>query len=681
MIAGVTSAVLAIINRVLGLDRIAGLVPTMRPASELLTTFVNPNHSAGFMVLTSLTAVGIALAHQGRRRWAWLGVGAAAGAVVVMTLSRGGIVALVAGLVLFGLLAWRSRARQEEPRALKPIPVIAAVVLPLVALVVSLPRVSREFVGREGEVLGLEEKLSATRDALPMIGEHLWWGIGRGSYVSVYPIYKKSPLQLTFAFPENIGVQLLAEWGVVIGTSALLGLALAVGLRVGRAVKLPLIGALSGVAAVLLHNLVDFSLEIPGMAVPVAAVLGAASTRLVRSVRVSLEQARVAIAFATVPTAILIGLVAAALAAPDVWEDMSDLSAVIDARGPVEATVIERWEPVVAAHPANATLAARLAHLSERVRPPDLTRGVRWANRALYLAPTYADGYLVAGRLLIGAGHRAQGFELLRQAWALSALDRRRHFLQQVIRLARSVDEIRGAVPRRNSELDIPDEAFVAQATHALLHSRGPKKDWAAELIAQVDVPSIPHDRLRLFAVAGLSAGQYEVAERCLAGLVGDESTDPDTVVLHARLSLRRGDRAAAKQVLAGSLSRKPAPLNVVRMALELAIQDADVEDAEALMAQLGSVLAPSAASRAELAGYEADLARALQRPARALAALDRAIELIPQDARLRTKRAEVLSALGRVAEARHDLEFVLARDPDDARARSLLARLHPANP
>ena len=43
---------------------------------------------------------------------------------------------------------------------------------------------------------------------------------------------------------------------------------------------------------------------------------------------------------------------------------------------------------------------------------------------ALLLAPTYADGHLAVGRMLVRSGHREQGFMHMRRGWELASDER-----------------------------------------------------------------------------------------------------------------------------------------------------------------------------------------------------------------------------------------------------------------
>src|SRR5262249_24802598 len=54
--------VASFIHRTLDVDRMLGLLTAMKAPSTLLTTFVNPNHAAAFLVLGALSALGLAVA-------------------------------------------------------------------------------------------------------------------------------------------------------------------------------------------------------------------------------------------------------------------------------------------------------------------------------------------------------------------------------------------------------------------------------------------------------------------------------------------------------------------------------------------------------------------------------------------------------------------------------------------
>src|SRR5205807_961115 len=114
-------------------------------------------------------------------------------------------------------------------------------------------------------------------------------------------------------------------------------------------------------------------------------------------------------------------------------QDLTRLDESIAERAPLDAALA-----IAARHPANPYVAARVSYVAQRARPPDLAAAMRWANRAMYLAPTYDDAHLMAGDLLVLTGHRAQAFVEMRYAWKYAGSARRDRVIRQVIRLSRS---------------------------------------------------------------------------------------------------------------------------------------------------------------------------------------------------------------------------------------------------
>jgi tetratricopeptide (TPR) repeat protein len=122
-------------------------------------------------------------------------------------------------------------------------------------------------------------------NTVELIGDFPLAGTGKGTYVNAYAMYEKVDDRLRLSFAHNDYLEFAAENGVVGGGAlALAGVGLAVWLaaqwrrrRDGFAKGVGL-GALLGVAAILVHGLTDFNLQIPANAVyfTTLAMLGAA---------------------------------------------------------------------------------------------------------------------------------------------------------------------------------------------------------------------------------------------------------------------------------------------------------------------------------------------------------------------------------------------------------------------
>jgi hypothetical protein len=109
---------------------------------------------------------------------------------------------------------------------------------------------------------------------LRLITRYPWFGVGRGAFESTFPSVRLGRGSVVFTHPENIVTQWVSEWGIPIGLLSLAALAWA--LRPSRVRNRPTtpVGASCALLALGLQNLVDFSLEVPGIAV-CAAILAA----------------------------------------------------------------------------------------------------------------------------------------------------------------------------------------------------------------------------------------------------------------------------------------------------------------------------------------------------------------------------------------------------------------------
>ncbi|MEQ8277352.1 MAG: O-antigen ligase family protein [Deltaproteobacteria bacterium] len=667
MIAAVTTAFIAIVHRALGIERIFGLIEARGGSTQkMLTTFVNPNHAAGFMALCALTAVGLALDSDERpRRVGFLALAGVFGGVSVLVLSRGGLVALAFGLLLFGAIAFVRSRRERGKGRLSASLLVTALVIPTLGVVWRMRDVLADFgFGRDRATLGFDEKLAAVRDAVPMVEDHLWLGIGRGAYASVYTGYKTSPLQLTFAFPENLVAQLLGEWGVVVGVAALVGLAVLVVVRLRLAPTWTALGATCGVAAIVVQNAVDFSLEMPGVAIPVVAILAATGARAVKTKRIDLRRRWGA--FAAIATVVLAAPIALAVVNGDLFDDLDNISR-------------HDAETLLARHPASALVTARLAYRAETAEPPRLQEAIRLASRTMYLAPMYADGHVLTGRLLIRANHRRQGFGELRRAWALSP-SARGPLIDYVIALAKSGGEVVRAIPRRDPALDVLDELEAARAITRLVQAK--RDDWAAQVIEALGpVAQLEPESLTVVALAATKTSSTSYALGALERRLDLSPDDEPARIAMTRLLLEARRIREARQILDGIDVRADNAKAVLPLAVQLAVADEAFDDARAAVDDLERLAPPTRADASRLALLRAQVEQAAGSPARALSALDAALARDTSHIGLRLRRAQLLRQLGRLDAARVDAQFVLRRAPEHAGAQRLLEALGGAKP
>ncbi|PAY05675.1 O-antigen polymerase [Bradyrhizobium sp. UFLA03-84] len=203
-----------------------------------------------------------------------------------LTGSRGGVgISLLAAVVAAAILF-----RKRMPRRYG---LIAALGIgSLVAL--ALLQLLGGGVGARFSTMGLsdEGRFSTYRATLRMIWDHPWLGDGIGSFEWVYPAYRTDDISLrgTWNRAHNSWLELASDGGMLMAGAAMIALlaafgVLAHGVRTRRRdVIVPLV-ALCASGAGTLHSMIDFSLQITGYAVVIAALLGAGLSQSFRSGR------------------------------------------------------------------------------------------------------------------------------------------------------------------------------------------------------------------------------------------------------------------------------------------------------------------------------------------------------------------------------------------------------------
>lgn len=294
---GVAVALYGLVARLLFGNKIYGIwsVPTVAPFGP----FVSKNHFAGYVELIALLAVGLAtgLAHEARKgpgplswiesrraRHVVLAWGAAAVLIlaVPVSLSRGGVVSLAAGLAAFAALRlWARRGTQLSPKKLVIAAAGAATLL--AALVAVLPTEARHRVltlaGITSDQSG-SYRLGVWRDTLPLVASSPALGSGLGAYEDALRRFKSSAGNLSVEHAENDWLELLPEGGIIAAglVAALAAVILTRALRgttshSDRLTRGLVTGAAAGLVAIALHSAFDFNLRIPSNALLCVALV------------------------------------------------------------------------------------------------------------------------------------------------------------------------------------------------------------------------------------------------------------------------------------------------------------------------------------------------------------------------------------------------------------------------
>jgi O-antigen ligase len=194
---------------------------------------------------------------------------------VFLSLSRGGMVSLVAGFVFLAVLMI---LRGVAVRLLTMAGVgalVAGLVVWLGGDLVAEKVQGIYLAATRGEFDQARSRLYA--DLHPLLGDYPILGAGAGSFASIFPLYQTSFANVRFTYAHSDHLQLLAEWGVA--GSLIWGALLVMvwrkfhrrwKLRHNREVLFLGAGAAAGVVGVLVHAAFDFSLRIPAVGVATA---------------------------------------------------------------------------------------------------------------------------------------------------------------------------------------------------------------------------------------------------------------------------------------------------------------------------------------------------------------------------------------------------------------------------
>lgn len=402
-----TMALVALAHLAAGAELVFGVYAQRETGTPLLAPLLNPNHLSGFLSLGVPLAIGLALDEsEPGKRIAYLTAGAVTGATALLAVSRGGVLGLFCGLLAlgaFGLARWR--------RGVRAIGTAYATIGAAVAAIAALGL----YVGAEALYQKFERgdtsKLELSQKGLALALDHPWFGVGRGAFSAAFVSQHGSDQR--FTHPENLLAQWTSEWGVFAALALFGVLAWALLRSMATARSWTQLGAAAGVIAIVVHDMVDFALEMSGVAVVAAALLATAIASRRRS-RTRRRRGRVLLAWQGALGVGIVALVASLVLGPRLDRQSAE---------GLESLLIERMDDATAFR--ETLLEALRLHPAEPVFP--LLAGARavrwrdeqpmpWLNRAMALAPGWASPHLEAAHFLAQHGRASQALLELREA-------------------------------------------------------------------------------------------------------------------------------------------------------------------------------------------------------------------------------------------------------------------------
>ncbi|NVJ08854.1 O-antigen ligase family protein [Myxococcus sp. AM001] len=562
--AGLT--VVGLGHALLGVKALFGLMPWVHARPTLVTPFGNPNHLAGFLALASTLGVGLALTRGRQSRALPYAVAAGvSGLGVVLSLSRGGIAFFAFGQALLALLLLRKRHASGEGAP----PVwarSAAALLGLLGVLMVGAYTAADGLWAEARTADSVEKLRQSKVALwPMLADSArafpLLGMGRGAFEAAFPRYQSEPNPNTFTHPENAVLQAAAELGAL--GLVLLGVAVWGFLRLLRREGLETVdlAALAGVAALALHDLFDFSLELPACAVAALVTLGAVARPRERAVEKAWCARPSAAVLGTGLALTAVALVALVPGRHRLGDAEAELARLVTS-GASARDVHTRGLALVDRHPSDYLLYRLVASAHAARGREGAGEALALVNRALYLAPLDASSHRVAARALLALGRSSQGFleyRLAHEAGDATVL------LGEALPQAETLAALRVLTPR--------SPVAAVRLLDALTNTPGrlalalEYSGWAREHFAgQPEAAALWAREARL----RILRGDLETAEAARAQVERLAPDALDTHLLRAEVLRAQGKREEALQALERLLARFPG--NVV-LSFQLAAQ------------------------------------------------------------------------------------------------------------
>jgi O-antigen ligase len=274
-------------------------------------TFINRNHYAAYLGLSlplliafvvgrisrlkkfggkTMVRISHALEGEGSQVFLFLFAIVLLIVAVLFSLSRSGISFSILSSVLFLFLYWH----QNHELTRKSYGILTAAIALSVSVWIGLRPLLERFERISDELTQSGARWQVWKDTFNIFFHFPFTGTGLGTFKEVFPIYRTFPTDLIYAYTHNDYLQILSETGLLSMILLLCFFFLLIRririLSHPSANRLPLIqiGAGCSLIALGLHNLTDFSIQIPAIAVTAAilcaVVFGSSDTEQERNV-------------------------------------------------------------------------------------------------------------------------------------------------------------------------------------------------------------------------------------------------------------------------------------------------------------------------------------------------------------------------------------------------------------
>lgn len=642
---------------------------------------LNVNHVAAYLNIGACVALGTLL--SGRPA---LPNALALAAVVLLagtsvwSASRGGTGGLVLGIVAtFALTFFTRRRSQSASRADVAVP-IGLVVAAAAMIGLGLSDYARDDLASKDV-----SKVSVALNALRLVGRSPVFGFGRGAFEGVFPSVRQATEYVTFTNPENIVAQWTTEWGAPAAAVGAACIAWALRPSVVLTAARPMIGAWAAVVAVVMHDLVDFHLEVPGVVAAVAlcaaAVVGARAHGGAPRVEIAARRLRLvswAAAVAVLPAALW--------ARPDderlLARERERMSAMATNREVAPETFKSELRSSMLRYPAEAFLPLMGGVRAQTVGGDSV---LPWVARALELNPRFGRAHLVLARSLARvASYRAQARLEYRLAYE-NDVSLRVAMLKESPSLVTTSDDALELVPDGRDGIEVLDSLAEAIETSlpssssrldAVLVERDPGNAGALRRRAERALSDVKHAHLWC-RPRDACVGDAVAAAKELIARQGDRC---ESHLLLSHVRVQSGNATLAFEELDAAVDRVTDRFECLRQLVTLALETNQSRRADIALERLVRAGCGEAAECAQLYSWAASTQEERGNSGQAMALYRRAIQVSPERADLVEHVAELAVKLGLYTEAIEAYTTLVTRFPGDPRWPVALAEMQAAN-
>ncbi len=258
-------------------DTLWWFIPIPHAPTSPVGCFLNRNHFGGFVAMLCPVALALAAYFVSTRRWFWavihLLLTALMAGVVFLSLSRGAILAMIAGLGTVSLwVAFRQRL-------LWGILLLSLIVAGSGLVMVHSTAIRERLAGIQNptQLVSVNSRVNEWRESLRVWPHYPIIGAGANALRMVYPQYRQTSVGARLIHAENEYIQLLAEGGLI-GVGLAFALIGALRQRIKQAMTpIPdvIITAVAGAFSVTaIHCVYDFPAHLPLYALVLGSLAG-----------------------------------------------------------------------------------------------------------------------------------------------------------------------------------------------------------------------------------------------------------------------------------------------------------------------------------------------------------------------------------------------------------------------